>query len=250
MKTKRILYVLPAVCLFVLTAGFVCLKPGKAEKPKILIYSETNGFRHDNIATGVEAITKLGQQNGFDVEASEDSTVFTPQKLKEFKAILFLNPTGNILNAEQRKAFQDFIHNGGGFMGIHSATDCMYDFPWYNKLVGAWFLSHPKIQEASLIITDKKHPATKGIASPWKHTDEWYNFKNFNPDVKVIMKVDESSYQGGVMKDFHPISWYHTFEGGKVFYTEIGHTKEDFTSDPIYLKHIQGGIDYVLGRKK
>ncbi|MBE7175438.1 MAG: ThuA domain-containing protein [Mucilaginibacter polytrichastri] len=243
--------ILPVLSLlFVLASGFMYVSEKKqAGKPKILVYSETNGFRHDNITEGIAGVKKLGEENGFEIDASEDSTVFTPENLKKYKAVFFLNTTGNILSGEQRTAFQQFIRNGGGFIGIHAAADCMYDFPWYNQLVGAWFESHPKIQEAKLLVLDKNHPATKGISSPWMHTDEWYNFKSFHGDkVKVIMRVDESSYEGGKMGEFHPIAWYHKFEGARAFYTELGHTKEDF-SDPVFLKHLAGGIRYVLKGK-
>lgn len=133
-------------------------------------------------------------------------------------------------------------------MGIHAATDTEYDWPWYNKLVGAWFTSHPKQQTASLIVVDKNNDATRHLGDKWSRWDEWYNFKDLNPDVHVLIKIDESSYEGGKNGDNHPMAWYHDFEGGRAFYTEMGHTKESY-SDKTYMRHVLGGLRYVMGLK-
>jgi type 1 glutamine amidotransferase len=145
---------------------------------------------------------------------------------------------------------QNYIHHGGGFVGIHAATDCLYDWEWYGKLVGAYFMKHPKIQEASLHVIDGSHISTKGLPATWQHTDEWYNFKTISPDIKVLITVDEKSYTGGENGDKHPISWYQKFEGGRIFYTALGHTKEDYTTDALFKQHVVAGIKYALGRKK
>lgn len=218
---------------------------------RVLIFSFTKVFRHKNIPEGIAAIRKLGKENNFDVDTSEDASVFTDDQLKKYKAIIFLSPTGDsILNERQQASFKKFIHGGGGFVGIHAATDCLYSWDWYGKLVGAYFVKHPAIQQATLIVTDNTHISTKHLSQTWVHTEEWYNFKNFNNDVKVLIKVDEKTYNGGTMGEFHPISWYHEFDGGRAFYTALGHTAEDFNTDEIFLKHVLGGIKYALGRKQ
>lgn len=220
----------------------------KVEKNKVLIFSKTNGFRHKSIEIGIAAIKKLGIANSFEVDATEDSTYLTIANFKKYKAVIFLSTTGTILGKEQELALQNFINAGGGFVGIHAATDCEYDWPWYVKMIGANFISHPEQQEAKLIVVDNTHSSTKHLPATWTRKDEWYNFKNLNPDVTVLIKIDETSYKGGENGDNHPMAWYHTYEGGRIFYTELGHTNESY-SDPMYLQHILGGIEYAMGLK-
>ena len=224
-------------------------QPVFAKKNTVLIFSKTNGYRHESIETGIAAIKKLGASNNFDVDATEDSTYLNDANLKKYNAIIFLCTTGTVLGKDQEVALQNYIHKGGGFVGIHAATDCEYEWPWYVKMVGASFLSHPQQQEAKLIVVDNTHAATKHLPTTWTRKDEWYNFKNMNPDVKVLIKIDETSYTGGKNGDNHPMAWYHSYEGGKVFYTELGHTNESY-SDPLYLQHILGGIQYSMGQNK
>lgn len=218
----------------------------KKDPAKLLIFYYTQKYRHKSIEPGIIALEKLAKEKGYQIEKTENVNDFTNENLKRFKALIFLNPTGsNIFSDDQKKAFQGFIRNGGGFVGIHAATDCNFEWEWYGKLVGAFFTDHPKIQEAKLNVLKRSHPSTKGFPKEWLHKDEWYNFKDFNKDVNVLISVDENSYTGGKMKDFHPISWYHEFDGGKAFYTALGHTAECYT-DKLFLKHIAGGIEYVI----
>ncbi|OCX53308.1 Crp/Fnr family transcriptional regulator [Mucilaginibacter sp. PPCGB 2223] len=225
----------------------------KAEKTKdkVLIFSLTKGYHHASIADGITAITQWGIENNFDTDTTTDVLKFTDDNLKKYKAVIFLSPTGSgFFNDEEKAALQKYIHNGGGFVGIHAATDCLYDWEWYGKLVGAYFTKHPKIQQATVHVTNEPHIATKGLPPAWQHTDEWYNFKDISPDIKTLITVDEKSYTGGENGDVHPISWYQNFEGGRVFYTALGHTKEDYTTDPLFKQHVVAGIKYALGRKK
>tara|TARA_R110000751_G_scaffold76148_4_gene153252 strand:+ start:10091 stop:13441 length:3351 start_codon:yes stop_codon:yes gene_type:complete len=217
-----------------------------SKETKLLVFSKTEGFRHGSIEKGVEAMKQLGEQNGFIVEATEDATYFTEEILKEYSAVMFLNTTGDILNEVQQADFERYIQAGGGFFGIHAATDTEYGWPWYNKLVGAYFKGHPKIQEARLNIIDKKHPATKSMSDTWMKTDEWYNFRDINPEIKVLIEIDETSYEGGENGEHHPISWYHDYDGGRSFYTEMGHTDATF-ENPEFLNHVLGGITYAIG---
>jgi len=218
------------------------------KKNKVLIFSKTNGYRHESIEIGIAAIKKLGTENNFDVDATEDSLYLTDANFKKYKTVIFLSTTGTVLGKDQELALQNFIHNGGGFVGIHAATDCEYEWAWYVKMIGGSFLSHPQQQEAKLIIVDKTHPSTKHLPATWQRKDEWYNFKNLNPEVTVLIKIDETSYTGGKNGDNHPMAWCHTYEGGKIFYTELGHTNESY-SDPLYLQHVLGGIVYSMGVK-
>ena len=221
----------------------------KSRVPRVLIFSKTNGFRHSSIPVGIEAIKKLGAENGFGVETTEDSGVFRYNNLKKYDALIFLSPTGKVFGPEEEKALQKYIHRGGGFVGIHAATDCEYNWPWYGDLVGAYFKSHPKQQMARFLVTDKNHPATKFLPDVWEKFDELYNFKYLSPHIKVIIKIDEHSYSGGENGENHPMAWYQEYEGGRSFYTELGHTEASY-SDSLYLRHLLGGIQWAMGKEK
>ncbi|MBS1660170.1 MAG: ThuA domain-containing protein [Bacteroidetes bacterium] len=217
-------------------------------KPKVLIFSKTNGYHHASIAVGIEAIKKLGLEHGFEVDTTTDSTRFRKKILKKYAALIFLSPTGKVFGPEEETALQEYIHHGGGFVGVHSATDCEYNWQWYGDLVGGFFKSHPKQQQAKIQVIDKDNPATKGLPDPWERFDEWYNYKYLAPGIKVLLKLDETSYTGGANGDNHPIAWYHDFEGGRAFYTGLGHTDASW-SEPLFLQHLLAGIDYAIGKK-
>lgn len=217
-------------------------------KPKVLIFSKTNGYHHASIATGIEAIKKLGAENGFEVDTTTDSLQFRKKILKKYAALIFLSPTGKVFGPDEEQALQEYIHHGGGFVGVHAAADCEYNFQWYGDLVGGYFKSHPKQQEAKAIVVDKNNPATQGLSDPWIHFDELYNYKYYNPGIKVLLKLDETSYTGGANGDNHPIAWYHDFEGGRSFYTGFGHTNECW-ADSLFLHHLLAGIQYAMGKK-
>jgi len=241
---KRITQLLALAFIAIVCFSYAAPK----KKTSILVFSKTAGYRHSAIAEGKTALLKLAQENNLSIDTTEDASYFTSKKLKKYSAVIFLNTTGNVLNEEQQQAFEKYIQSGKGFMGVHAATDTEYDWPWYAKLVGGNFLSHPKIQKAKLIVTDRTHLSVTHLPDTWERTDEWYNFKNINPAMKVIMTIDESSYEGGKNGANHPMAWYMDYDGGKSFYTALGHTAESY-SDPLFLQHLLGGIKYVTGRK-
>lgn len=223
--------------------------PLSAKKKRILVFSKTAGFHHSSIKVGVAAVQKLGLENKFEVDTTVDAQKFTPQNLKKYAAVVFLNTTGDVLNDTQQTAFEQYIKGGGGFVGVHAATDTEYEWPWYGKLVGAYFINHPHQQVATLNVINRGTVATKHLPEIWKRKDEWYNFRDISKDIKVLITIDETSYEGGKNKPVHPMSWYHYFDGGRSFYTELGHTEESY-ADPLYLKHLLGGIQYAMGIKK
>lgn len=231
-------------CFILITLASCSSK--RSSKPTVLVFFKTGGYYHESIPTGVKAIQDLGDKNGFNVDTTTNANMFAEDSLKKYAALVFLSSTGEILSGNQEIAVERYMQAGGGFVGIHAATDAEYDWSWYVKMIGASFKSHPANQEATLIINDKNHPSTDSLPATWTRKDEWYNFKNLNPDVKVLISIDEKSYQGGENGDKHPMAWYHNFDGGRVFYTELGHTNESF-SEPLYLKHILGGIQYAIG---
>lgn len=244
---KNVLLVATLWVLAFLISGAAA--PEFAKKKKLLVFSKTAGFRHGSIGVGKKAIIKLGEENKFDVDTTADASKFTPDNLKQYAAVLFLNTTGDVLNEEQQTAFEQYIKQGGGFMGIHSATDCEYNWQWYGNLVGAYFGGHPVPQEAVLNITDAKHISTKHLPAQWKRKDEWYNYKWIAPNLHVLITIDETSYKGGKNSPEHPMAWYHEVDKGRAFYTALGHTDESF-SEPLYLQHILGGIKYAMKIRK
>jgi glucose/arabinose dehydrogenase/cytochrome c551/c552/type 1 glutamine amidotransferase len=248
MVRMKILHLFLVVILLSVFAAS-CSSGKRKGNPRVLVFSKTAGFRHSSIPNGIAAIQKLGKENGFIVDDKEDATVFNEDSLQLYSAVIFLNPTGDVLSPAQQADFERYIQAGGGFVGIHAATDCEYGWPWYGKLVGAYFKSHPKIQPAKLSVVDKTHPSTAHLPGTWERTDEWYNFKEVPSDssIKVLIRIDEKSYEGGENGDNHPMAWYHDYDGGRAFYTEFGHTEESYT-DNAYLKHILGGIQYAIGK--
>lgn len=213
----------------------------------ILVFSKTTGYRHDSIPDGIAAIRALGAEHAFLVDDSEDAGRFTDAGLAPYQAVVFLSTTGDILDAAQKAAFQRYIRSGRGFVGIHSASDTEYGWAWYGRLVGAYFKSHPAIQPATVRIVDPEHASTVGLPQNWQRTDEWYNFRS-NPRgaVHVLATLDESTYTGGTMGADHPIAWCQTLEGGRSWYTAMGHTKESY-AEPLFRLHLLGGIESAAG---
>ena len=221
----------------------------RSQQPRVLVFSKTAGFRHSSIGTGIAALRKLGQENGFSVDATEDATAFTSKNLARYRAVVFLNTTGDVLDAAQQDDFERYIQAGGGYLGIHSAADTEYDWPWYGRLAGAWFTSHPgdpNVRKGTFRVLDKSHPSTQGLPDRWEREDEFYNFKSIDPTIHVLVDIDENSYEGGTNGDHHPMSWYHDFDGGRAFYTNMGHTEATY-SEPLFLRHLLGGLRYVMG---
>lgn len=216
------------------------------DTPRILVFAKTNGYYHESIPTGIAALQKLGAGSGFEVDTTKDASKFTESELKKYKAVIFLSTTRNVLNADQQVAFERYIQAGGGYVGIHAAADTEYEWPWYNRLVGAYFLSHPAIQPAAINVIDTSHLSMKGLPMRWERTDEWYNYKSIYAGIHVLAELDEQTYEGGANGPRHPIAWYHAYDGGRAFYTGGGHTTESY-SEPLFLKHLLGGIRYAMG---
>lgn len=213
----------------------------------VLVFSATAGFRHDSIEAGVAAIEEAGEASGLAVTATEDAGAFTAGNLAQYDAVVFLSTTGDVLNDDQQAAFEQYIAQGGGYAGVHAAADTEYDWPFYGELVGAYFASHPEIQTATVVVEDHEHEATAHLPDAWERTDEWYNYRS-NPrdSVHVLASLDEESYSGGTMNGDHPIAWCQEYEGGRSFYTGLGHTAESF-ADEDFLAHLLGGIRYAAG---
>ncbi|AOW90006.1 ThuA domain-containing protein [Streptomyces olivaceus] len=224
-------------------------EPFKAGK-KVLVFSKTAGFRHDSIPEGIAALKELGTPAGIQVTATEEAGQFTTNNLAKYDAVAFLSTTGDVLNADQQTAFENYIKNGGGYMGIHAAADTEYDWEFYGGLVGAYFDSHPAIQQATVRVEDHDHPATAHLDDAWERTDELYNYRtNPREQAKVLATLDETTYEGGTMKGDHPIAWCQSYGGGRSFYTGLGHTKESY-ADESFRGHLLGGMQYATGQVK
>ncbi|MRS61873.1 ThuA domain-containing protein [Larkinella terrae] len=236
------------VCCLTFSAGW---SMAQAPQKRLLVFSKTKGFRHASIPVGKLAIMKLGKENGFAVDTTENAGKFTEANLKRYNAVVFLSTTGDVLDDMQQAAFERYIQAGGGYVGIHAAADTEYDWPWYGKLVGGYFMSHPgnpNVQEGEAYVVNKNNVSMFGFPDRWKIKDEFYDFKNVNPDINVLVKIDEKTYKEGKMGDNHPMSWFHEYDGGKVFYTNFGHPDETY-ANPVYLKHLLGGIQYAVSEK-
>ncbi|GAA2578535.1 hypothetical protein GCM10010399_05340 [Dactylosporangium fulvum] len=215
---------------------------------RVLVFSKTAGFRHSSIPNGIAAIQSLGAANNFTVTATEDANAFTAANLAQFQTVVFMSTTGDVLNAAQQTAFEAYIRGGGGYVGVHAAADTEYDWPFYGTLVGAWFSSHPAIQQATVTVEDRTHPATAHLGTTWVRTDEWYNYRT-NPrgTARVLASLNESSYSGGTMNGDHPITWCKTIDSGRSFYTGLGHTEASYT-EAAFTSQLLGAIRYTAKR--
>ncbi|GIH67698.1 ThuA domain-containing protein [Microbispora siamensis] len=243
--------VAPVITLLAAPASAEATTAAAAPDFKVLVFSKTTGFRHDSIPEGIAAVQKLGQENNFAVDTTEDSTKFTDENLAQYQAVVFMSTTGDPLGTQDQKdAFQRYIQKGGGFVGVHAAADSGYNWSWYGKLVGAYFKQHPAIQQATVKVEDPAHPSTKGLPTTWTRTDEWYDYQT-NPrgTVHVLTSMDEKSYSGATMGADHPNTWCQDYDGGRSWYTGLGHLKENY-SEANFLKLLLGGIKTAAGAEK
>jgi uncharacterized protein len=223
--------------------------PDAASAPRVLAFSKTAGFRHKSIPTALDTIDQLAAANGFTTDRSEDAADFTDTHLANYDALVFVSTTGDFLNSAQQAALQQYIRGGGGYAGLHAAADAEYDWAWYGQLTGAYFDRHPAVQQATIKVEDKNHPSTAHLANTWVRSDEWYDFRtNPRSNVEVLLTLDESTYNGGGMGADHPIAWYHAFDGGRAWYSGLGHTDAAY-AEPQFRQHLLGGIQYAIGTK-
>ncbi len=242
---------LPRLVLFV-AGALLAAAAARAEQFSVAVFSKTGGWHHDSIHAGVTAVRELGQLHDFGVFWSEDANrIFTDEQLAKYKVVVFLSTTGDILNDQQKAAFQKFIQKGGGFVGIHAASDTEYKWEWYTKMVGHMFHIHPAVQTAILQVEDYQFPGMERFAKRFLFTEEWYEFQPpTSNQLKHLLTVDEKTYkphakwgpkEGKGMGAVHPISWYQEYDGGRAFYTALGHMSATF-GDANFRHHIYGGI--------
>ena len=242
-------------------AGFAglcaALAPAAAApgQPRVLLFSHSTGYRHASIEPGVAAIRSLGAREKIAIEASEDPAIFAPERLRDFDAIIFLStstdskkPESEWFQGDRRTALQAFVRRGGGVVGIHAASDSHYHWPWYGRLIGGRFTSHPPgTPSGNLRVVDGNHLSTRSLPTTIRRADEWYYFDDYNPEAKLLVTLDPASI-GEKDVNPNPVSWAHEFEGGRVFYTAMGHTAESY-SEPTFLNHLAGGLKWVLAKR-
>ena len=228
--------------LFPFDTDINCLNCSSNNSYSVLVITETKGWVHDSIESGLKLIQNIGNKNNFNVYHSDNSSVITYKNLKEIKTIIFLNTTEEILTDFEQKVMESFIKSGKGFVGVHAAADTEYNWQWYGKLVGAYYRNHPEVMNGKILTIN--HKITDHLDSEWEIEDEWYNFDYVNYDINILLHLDEDSYIGGEHPDYHPITWYHEYDGGRSFYTGLGHTKEVY-DDERFIKLLEKGILYA-----
>lgn len=238
-------------------------KPDKtqaaAQTASLLVYSRTDGWRHDSIDEAWAAIAAIAHSRGWSVTFTEDPAWFEAERLAQFDAVIWAQPTGDTLSPSQKASFRAFVENGGGYVGLHSAGDDTHTWPWYaQELIGARFIGHPLdpgVRSGTIVIEDNAHPSTAHLPQRWHRLDEWYSFdRSVRGKFHVLATLDESTYVPGTWNDGvplamgadHPIAWARCLAGGRSFYSALGHTAESY-AEPALRQHIEGGISWALG---
>jgi type 1 glutamine amidotransferase len=230
-----------------------------ADRIKVLVFSYSTGYRHDSIEAAVVAVKKIGESRGYVVDESADPEIFTADKLAPYQALVLVStstnpkdPQSEWFQGAKREALQGFLKAGKGVVALHAASDSHYHWGWYGRMIGGYFERHPKgTPQATVKVFNARHPATAKLPKTITRNDEWYYYKDFNPEVRVLLTVDPASIgpTGEADANPNPIAWCHEFGGGRVFYTGLGHTKESY-SEPYVVTHITGGLAWALGKKK
>ena len=257
---KCLLIFMPIIVIFDLTAHSQQQANKTLKGKHVLVFTKNGkGYVHENIASSIAALQKLGTENGFTTDTTTNSALFNDDNLKRYDAIIFSNTNNDVFDTEEQKvAFMRYIQAGGGFLGIHSASGTERKWKWFKLMLGATFLRHPLFQHFTVHVLDKGHPAVKNLSAKWETNDECYFFKEFNPSVKVLLVSDisnikESADGKNITPDIfgnrYPAAWCHEFDGGRIMYTALGHSKEDY-SDPTYLAHIIEGLKWVTDKPK
>ncbi|HWD20296.1 MAG TPA: ThuA domain-containing protein [Verrucomicrobiae bacterium] len=242
------------IILFILAAAWTTLSAAADPAFRALVFSETLLYRHPSIPAGIAAVQKLGAENNFAVDASEDPAVFTRTNLARYAVVIFLSTTGNFLDTNQQAAFKDYVEGGGGFVAVHGALAGKEategDWPWYVDLLGTTFVTHTPVVPGVIKVEDTNDLSTAKLPARWPHAEEWYFFaSNPRPTVHVLATVDESSFLRQPMNLDHPISWRRTAGRGRVWFTALGHTDACF-SEPLFLAHLLGGIQYAAAQEQ
>ena len=243
------------ILLILIPFVFSCSQSPIAQQKRVLIYTRNGeGYIHDNIEASVKALQEICNEMKVETEVSDNPGSFTNENMDRFDAVIFSNSNNEaFLTEDQRIAFQKFIRSGGGFIGIHSAGGSERNWPWFTAMLGGKFLRHPPLQPFEIKVIEKNHPSTSILPDTWKWEDECYLLNNLNPDIRILLAVDLTTvkdedrdvYPGKTFGDLFPLAWYHEYDGGREWYTALGH-KPDHYSDTLFRQHLLGGIRWIL----
>lgn len=213
--------------------------------PHIILFTKTAAWVHDSLAEGIELVQSAARDHGVTVVESADASVFESADLDGAAAVVFMNTSGILMDDRQRSRLQAYVRGGGGFAGVHNPGDAEQDWPPFRDIVGARFVFHPPVQAAVLDVVDRDHPSTSFLPERWQVEDEWYAWDAL-PTGRVLLAVDESTYDPGeVRMGYHPICWTDTYGAGTTWFTALGHPKAIY-ADPLFRRHVWGGIESVL----
>ncbi len=225
---------------------------------RVLVYTHNGkGYVHENIAASVKALSEICREQGYEFISTDNPAIFNKKDISTFDCLVFSNTNNETFDTEEQKAvFKEYINGGGGFVGIHSACGSERQWPWFHEVLGSKFVRHPKLQPFDIKVLDKSHPATAHLEDIWHWEDEFYYMNNLNPDIKVLLAGDLSTvidekkgeFPGEIFGRYFPLAWYHTFDGGRQFYTSLGH-KSEYYDIPAFRAHLLGGIKWAMDEK-
>lgn len=257
MKKNILILSLLLLALFVFGAFTIKKNSIPSVKGKrVLIYTKNGkGYVHKNIPSSVAALKEICAGLKVSADVSDNPTDFTSENLKKYDALIFSNTNNEIFDTDQqKKALQDYIRGGGGFVGIHSACGSERSWPWFWAMLGGKFVRHAPHQEYVVIVTDPNNPSTYFLPERWTVNDECYYCKELNPDIHVLLSADLTTVKDENM-DKYPdetfghqftLCWCHSFDGGREWYTALGHDAETYNT-PLFRQHLEGGILWALG---
>ncbi len=250
MKPLIINYLILTMCVFIFGKAFA------QDQFSVLLYTQHDQWHSNTIPVAIQAFEEMAKEHQFKFNWTQLPNELI-EKLPEHDVLIFMNANADSLKEKHMSALKAFMKRGGGFVGIHATADSKKENSWFDGLVGAKFLNHPKLQAAIVEVENSDFPATWHLPKKWLRSDEWYNFKNINLDnLNVVLTVDEATYDYTAgydsiplksMGQIHPISWYQYYEGGKSFYTALGHKPESY-KDKNFLNHIFGAIYWALNK--
>jgi type 1 glutamine amidotransferase len=234
------------------------IKANSQNQFSVLLFTQHDDWHSNTIPVAIQAFEELAEEHQFNFTWTQRPNELD-EKLPEFDVLVFLNANADFLNEKQLNGLKSFMKNGGGFVGIHAAADSKKENSWFDGLIGAKFLNHPKLQAATVKVENSDFPATWHLQKKWLRSDEWYNFENINmEELNIVLTVDETTYDFPAGYDdiplkamgaIHPISWYQNYEGGRSFYTALGHKPESY-KDKNFLNHIFGAIYWASNKNK
>jgi len=257
---RRRLALPPLVTTALLFTGTLLSVSTLHAQNRVLVYTrsytaDNKGYIHDNIASSVTALQKIGLEAHLDVDTSDDPAVFTPDNLKRYRVLVFSNSNNEAFATQpQRDAFKAWIEHGGGWVGIHSASGSERNWDWFAQMVGGRFLMHPKKQKFSVHVADPDFPAMKGMPADFTVDDECYFTKRFSDSIHPLLTVDTATLDVTGFKldrkDFPnplPIAWWQQFDGGREIYIALGHDKADY-QNPMFTGLLRQALLWAMGK--